>query len=426
MSECRVTSMTFEAGRAERRLIGGNSANTDNRGQYTIKAPQGRYYLMAQCEQTLPAPHPLMYIGPDTVLPHLRYGVQFYPGMPDSAGAGRLAVTAGADLRGIDFQMHLTSTVALRGRFGGDLEALRHHPWVHLAPRDPLLTHTYQYGGRIDAARSTFWIDTVPPGHYTLFAMANDDPRGGYYAEMPVDIGTGPPGPIEIDFPSPSNFTGSVEFASDPTGEGAGVIRPGTQGAGLMIRLVPLDWPAYSSPYAKVEQDGRFELSGVPPGRWRLQLEGMQGYAKSFTIGDRAASPHGFSTGPGVSGTMRIVMSVQYAEVEGTVSAGKPEGAGQLWVMIVPDDADTIIAGGVTTMSVDSSGHFSLNHIEPGKYHVFAFTGVEPWAIQQNAAVFKALTDRGVELNLEAGAHATAQPDIIPTDEILRLLEEQE
>jgi hypothetical protein len=415
LSGCSVQALGFQHGQTGPELSGMHNANTDTRGQYRIYGlPRGRYYLMAQCHRTLPAPHPLMRIGPDTDLPHMRYNVEFLPGPPDSTGASRLMVAAGADLQSVDFQMHPTTAVTVRGRVSGDLEALLNNPWVQLMPRDPVLSRVVQYGGRVDTRRSTFRIDAVPPGSYTLLAIANNNERG-YQAQIPVDIGAEPPEPIEVAFLPGASFTGSIEVAGDHP----------QPIANAMIRLEPLNWPVYSQPYTKIEKDGKFAISGVMPGRWRLQVDNVQGYVKSFTIGDEPASPYGFNVGPASGGVMRIVMGDHTAQIEGTVTGERPEGA-SLWLMVVPEDPDRIAASRFWTTGLDGSGHFMLNGVEPGKYRLFALAGVEPWTIQQNFSLLKAIADRGVQLELDEGAKATAQVEITPSEDITRVIQEQE
>jgi len=415
---CNVQAVSFQPGQADRKLNGRGGASTDARGQYRLYGlPSGRYYLMAQCHRTLPAPHPLMRIGPDTDLPQLRYLPEFYPGIPDASGAGRLALAAGADLQSIDFQMRPTTTVTVRGRFGGDLEALLHNPQVHLALRDPAMSNILQYGANVNTRNNSFRITAVPPGQYTLVARAQGDPQA-YESDTQIEIGSEATSPVEIDFLPGSNFTGSIEAARE---------QPEQPSTNIGIRLLPVDRSTYIQwPHANVAKDGAFTFSGVMPGRWRLQVEGLGGYVKSFTIGDQPVSPYGFNIAPGSGGAMRIVMGNQTAQVEGTVSGTPPDGAGSLWVMVVPEDADRIAAGHLWGNGADANGHFTINGIEPGKYRLYGIAGVEPWTIQQNSAVLKAMSERGVQLDLEEGAHATAQVEIIPIEEISKILQEQE
>ena len=124
MPGCNVQALTFQLGQPDRRLNGFRGASTDALGQYRLYGlPSGRYYLMAQCYHTLPAPHPLMRIGPDTDLPQYRYLPEFYPGIPNASGAGRLAVAAGADLQSCRFSnasdCHRYGSRALRRRSAG-------------------------------------------------------------------------------------------------------------------------------------------------------------------------------------------------------------------------------------------------------------------------------------------------------------------
>ena len=417
LAGCNVQVLEFQLGQSTRKLSARAGATSDSRGQYRISGlPGGRYYLMVQCQQTLPAPHPFIRPGPDVDLPQRRYTVEFYPSVPEASGAGRLTLAAGADSRGIDFQVRATATVTVRGRFSGDLEALRHNPLVQLLARDSLIADIFQNGGMVDARRNTFRIEAVPPGRYTLVAIAQDEGRA-YQAKMPIDIGAETPAPIELGFFAGSTFTGMIELAGDPP--------PALENA--QVRLLPLDSPIYGqTPFAKVEKDRTFALSGVTPGRWRLRVENSTGYVKSLIVGDRPVSPHGFDIGPGSGGVMRIVMGAKSAQIEGRVTGTKPDGAANLWLMAAPDDADRIAEGGMSVTSVEGGGHFTIAGIEPGKYRLYAFAGIEPWAMQQNPGVLKALEGRGVQVDLEEGAKATAEVQIIPIGELLQAIQEQQ
>ncbi len=417
LAGCSVQALGFQLGQPDRKLSAWNSATSDSRGQYRISAlPSGRYYLMVQCQQTLPAPHPLIRTGPDVDLPQQRYTLEFYPSPPEVSGAGRFTLAAGAELRSIDFQVRATPAVTVRGRFGGDLEALRHNTWVQLVPRDPLIGSILQYGCMVDARQNTFRIEAVPPGRYTLIAVAQDEARA-YQAKIPIDVGAQTPVPVELAFLSGSSFTGSIEFEGD---------QPQTL-ENAQVRLMPMDSPSYSpTPFSKVDKDRTFALSGVLPGRWRMQVENVMGYVKNLMVGDRPESPHGFNIGPGPGGVMRIVIGVKLAQIEGTVTGNKPEGATNLWLMTVPDDPDQIAEGRISVTAVEGGGHFTLTGLEPGKYRLYAFAGIEPSAVQQNPGVLKPLEDRGVRLKVEEGAQATAQVQIIPIGELLQAIQEQE
>jgi hypothetical protein len=94
--------------------------------------------------------------------------------------------------------------------------------------------------------------------------------------------------------------------------------------------------------------------------------------------------------------------------------------------MTAPDDPDQLAEGRISVTSVEGSGHFTLTGIEPGKYRLYAFAGVEPWSMQQNPAALKALENRGVQLDVEEGAQATTEVQIIPIGELLQAIKEQE
>jgi hypothetical protein len=78
------------------------------------------------------------------------------------------------------------------------------------------------------------------------------------------------------------------------------------------------------------------------------------------------------------------------------------------------------------TVRAGADGHFSINGIEPGRYHLYAAGGVEATALQQNPRVLKALEGRATRVDLEAGGRSTVQPALIPGEDIAQEFQQVE
>ena len=304
---CFIQALQFQTVPTGRILNNPRGASADDRGQYRLYGlARGHYYFFAQCPREIPAPHPFVRRGSVTDLPELIYAPAFYPGSPNLSGAARVMLNAGADLRGFDFQMRVISGVAVRGTLTGDPEALNHNLNVQLISREASLGNILRYGGELNPERRTFRIGRVPPGAYNLLATAQDK-HFAYQAKVPIDIGARPPEPIELALVSGGELSGSIEFDGDLPA----VLE------NLQVRLTSLDSENGGQVHnAKVEKGGIFSLAGVLPGRFRLTVDGLPGYVKSLSCGDRQVSPYDFNVAPNASGTMRVVASTKMAIVE--------------------------------------------------------------------------------------------------------------
>ena len=412
---CNVQTLQFAPGPGGRRLYGTRGDTSDDRGDYRVHGlARGRYYVSMQCGQTLPVAHGLVRRGSEADLPEQRYATEFYPDSPDPSGGSWVMVAAGANVTGIDFHMHPTSTVTIHGRINADADAMSLKPHVELVSRDPLLSGMVRFAASVNAQTGAFVIPAVPAGAYTLVAAAHDKNRV-YEASVPVDIGADPPQPIDIPLIPGGQFTGTIELEGDPSK---------TPIESLRVRLTPLDAEFSGSwPEARVEKDGTFSLSGVVAGRWCLNVENVKGYVKSLLVGGQEVRGCAFSVFPGAGGAMRAVVSTKLASVEGTVSGMTSQQPNTL-LILVSEEPDA--QAGPRSIRAGADGRFSMTGIEPGHYHLYAAGGMEATALQQNPRVLKALEGRATRVDLEPGGRATTQADLIPGEDIAQAFQQVE
>jgi hypothetical protein len=414
---CYAQALQFAPGQSGNRLYGPRGASSDDRGEYRIYGlTQGHYYVSVQCNATVPVAHPFVRRGSDVDVPQQRYATEFYPDSPDFSSAARMLVAAGADVRGIDFHLHATTTINVRGRLTGDPEALSRNPRVELLPRDPSLSNLVRYAAASDAQTGVFRIQAVPAGAYTLVATAQDAGLV-YQAKAPLDIEVGAPQRlIELPLNPAAVISGSIEIESDAP----------APLENLRVSLTPVDSDILGqSPNAKVDKDGTFSLSAVLAGRWRLDLAGLNGYVKSLSLGGQEVSPNAFDVLPGANGAMRIVVGTKMAQVEGTVSGSQSNAAYDPLVIMASEDADGTTQAQVRTMPIQN-GRFSFAALAPGHYRLYAVAAAAAGALQQNPRVLKAMETRGTRVELAAGGRATVQVEIISMEELRQTFQEIE
>jgi hypothetical protein len=432
---CHTQALQYAPGQSGSALYGPQSATSDRQGEYRIRGlAKGHYYVAVQCADAIPVAHlaansaahsaahsaapPATQRGSDGEAPKQKYAMEFYPDSPEFASAARLMIEAGASVSGIDFRLRPTSTVTVRGRLTGDPDALRRNLRVMLEPRDAALTSLLHYPATVDTRTGEFRIENVPAGAYTLVATAYE-PGHSYHAKDFVGIGSGSAAlaPIELPLIPGSVFSGSVEMeGGQPAPENVRIV------------LTPLDAENIGpAPEAKVEKDGTFSISGILPGRWRLELGSATGYLKSLSVGGQEVPASTFTVVPGAGGEIRIVIGTKLAQVEGGVDGMRPEDAGGTWLVLAPEGADTIATERLLYTSVDRAGRFHMSGLAPGRYRLYALAGAGALtAFRQNPRVLRVIALRGKSVDLEAGGRATVQVNIMPVEELAQALQEVE
>jgi hypothetical protein len=236
-----------------------------------------------------------------------------------------------------------------------------------------------------------------------------------YQAQLPLDIGETDPKPVELPLIPAASISGSIEFEGEQ--------RP--PGENLRIRLASVESGAYGQWQANVEKDGTFSISNVLPGRWCLRVENVSGYVKSLSFGGQEVHSCVFGVAPGAGGIMRVVVSTKMAQVEGTVDGTKPGAeANNISVIMIREDPDEP-AGAVPITRVNQ-GRFTIAGLEPGRYRLYAVALAEAGILRQNPRVLKALQSRGTQVDLPAGGRATAQVQILQTEQLAQAFDEVE
>jgi Carboxypeptidase regulatory-like domain len=389
------------------------STGTDDKGEYRISnvAP-GRYYLFVNCHAELPAPHPLLPHG-DPRTPHDTYLPQFYGGGLDPAGATKVAVAAGANLEGIDFELRRTRAVALRGNITtADPEGFPDNVNVTLYPANPLMQNVMQFGGAsANSHNRTFQIRSVTPGSYRLVAFSRREGHAAY-AERTVEIGATQPEPIELALSTGADLKGTVQLDSDdhPPIESA-VVFMTTLGA---AQYVP-------QPHAEINKDGTFTLAGVTPGHWRLMVRPF-GYVKSLSLAGQQVLPYDFQIPPGATGPLQVTVGMKTGDISVTVTG--LSGGGQASLLVFPEDLDRL-GTGLERVAM-GSGQVGIGGLPPGHYRLLATDAPNPWMLQQRPDLLKAIESSTQAIDLPEGGHVSATVEVVSREELLRLVAEKE
>ena len=407
MPRCNVAAIQFRNDGVGRALQRSGASQSDDKGEYVIgNLRPGKYYMRAQCYQSLPLPHAFVLRTSIRDVPALTYVPLFYPGATEPSGAARVDAPAGGNVSGIDFRMAPAVGVTVRGRVGPVTDR---NMQVTLALRDPVFRDLRNYGSPVNASTGEFQIRSVPPGSYDLRAVALIDGRY-FFAKLPVDVGAAPLDPIDVTLAAAPEISGSISI------EGAGKMPLNI----AHVRMAPLDRQPMQPPAAQVQSDGTFVLGSIIPGRWRLFLEGVPGYTKSVRLGDQDVSAWDFETGPSAI-QMKVVAGTKFAQLDASLSS--------------PADGNEQVSGVMWRANGDPGfqQNFGLNaqsgttiRVPPGRYYACAFVAAQPWMLMQNVAMRKALEGVCEIVDAREDEHTQVKIPVIPAADLKQIVEKIE
>jgi hypothetical protein len=412
LRHCSVSAVRpgYEQGRRNLRSVFG--IVTNDKGEYRIaNLTPDRYYLFARCHSEVPGPHPLLPRG-DPRTPYETYQPRFYGGGLDPSTATRLAVSAGANLEGVDFEMRRVPAYTLRGTVtASDPEAFAGPITVLLLPANRQVQDLLQLGASTDPRDRTFQIRSVVPGSYLLVAFASQEGRS-FYAQRRVEIGTAPPDPIEVSLASGAELKGSVQFDSGD--------HPPLQNA--QVFLAPVEPRAFTpQPHAQINKDGTFTLAGIMPGRWRLMI-GAAGYVKSLFLAGQQVSPYDFQIAAGSAGPLRVVMGAKMGSVRVTIDGAPPDRLSS--VLLYPEDAGRMGIG-LERLSAGSD-RLEIPSVPPGRYRLLATDTLNPWPLLQRPDLLKAIESSTQAIDVAEGGQVSATVEVVPREQLAKLFQEQE
>lgn len=414
---CNVTAVQpgYQQERRNPRNVGiAGSASTSEKGEYHIvNLAPNRYYLFVHCRVALPAAHPLLRRD-DPRTPHETYLPRFYGGALDPATATRLTLVAGGTLESVDFRLTRVPAFVLHGSVtGGDVQMPTSSINVTIVPANRLLRGLMDSHVALNPQTHKFQIQPVIPGSYILYAYSMHEGRV-FAAERALELRAAPPDPLEISLESGTEIKGSLQFDSDD--------RPPLENG--QVSLIPVNGPFFlSQSQAQVDKDGTFKLTGVLPGRWRLQVN-APGFVKSASLGDQPVPPEGFQIAAVASGPLRITMGSKVAAVHVEVAGAAPDR--QISAVIFPEDPERLGGGLERAVTVMGAGRIEFEGLAPGRYRVLAIDSPNPWTIVQRPDWLKALKGSGAAIDVPEGGSVSTTLETIPRAELMRALEENQ
>lgn len=396
---------TMRTGRRTLSSVYGQPSFTDDRGVYRLGGLlPGQYYIAAgpspdrgpsdvQRLTVADVDRMLQRLGGAATTapfaftePRESYTPVYFPGSTDFAGAQRIVIALGEERAGVDIRLQLVPTARISGRITRlDGQPATGTQVVATAITEASSMDLFSPGAAgttgVDA-QGRFAFPALASGRYIITAR-HASPAGAAPATAPLWAMTevamsGTDQSIELVLQPGMTVSGKVVFDGNtlqPPASAAGVrvSMPNTS-AGVTIGVQT----------ATVNADGRFLLSGAPPGQYKLTASAPAspaGWAlRSAMLNgvDVLDMPFAVTAGQNIDNVV-LTYTDRPVELSGSLqtSGGTPT-ADYFIIVFSADRTFWAPSGRRQTMARPSStGRYTVRNLPPGEYFVAAVTDVE-------------------------------------------------
>ena len=359
------------------------------------------------------------------------YAPVCYPGTTSPASATAVPVGIGEERSNIDFQLQLVPMARVEGTVinssGAQLQGLQ----VTLTdPNQGTPAVGANTSARADA-EGRFRINNVAPGNYRLTARAQirgpQPPRGAGAVNAEMNGGRG--GAPDAQRPEPITLWGSADVTVDgrPVSNVMLALQNGMSVSGqltfegssappadltrIRVSITSADaGPLSANAAARLDANGRFMLTSVPPGRYRISAGGAPSwFVESAVVGGQDALDFPFEVKPNQSlGGLVITMTDRQTEISGSVVDDRNQPAVDYTLVVFP--ADPKYWGGTTrriqTIRPGTDGRYTSRNLPPGDYKIGTVLEVEPGAAS-DPQFLQQLDSSALRVTIAAGEKKT-------------------
>ena len=421
VQDARVSTQSYYGRGEKRQLRDGESAQTNDLGEYRIYGLQpGKYYLRAAPSQ--------LYYGAWSILrmskrsggtkdqdePVLVYPPVFYPAATNIAQASRIELKPGDEFRA-DFAFAPVSAFSVRGHVLGAFAKSRDPLVVTLAPKGG---DNEQQATRVEKDGS-YEITDVLPGSYRLFVSVAEDlfkSNQQIAVKRDVEVTNGDLENIDLAL----SVASRIEITGKLTIEGEAT--PTFERFGVQLLQSGDDNDSNDWKYSQVRSDGTFSFQRVSPGTYFVQASDRSPtvrlgyYLKSARYGTRDVTDSGLTVTEGAQPRLDLVLGFSSLRIEGIVLDDKDLPVAGAAVVAVPRGLGRASRWSRRIATSDKNGGFVIANVRPGEYKLLAFDDAD-YQDYSDDEFMKRHEDASVTAQAQAGSTTKVKLKLISLDE---------
>ncbi len=376
------------------RMIGFDSANLNEKGEFRKALPAGRYLLSVELQP-----------GSST------HGTTWFMNTTVPERATTIELKPGEQRSGVVIQLQKSEkTWKITGRIIGELDLsgadIFRRPSIAVRRRTPLGLIS-EPGAAINPD-GTFTANKLLPGDYELTVLKG-------YPRTAV-------GRVEVKVVN-EEVTG-VSLSIPPASRLAGRIKIEGRTESLLGQIIEL-----SSEFnrfglrAEAKNDGAFLFESVIPGSYQMHIGGVgrKWYLKEARIGTQTFQDGSIVISAGEENSLEVLLSPKVARIIGSLSEGE-YSPGSHDVIAFSDDKYHQVHPAI----FDVAGDFVIDGLAPGRYRLIAIPKLdveEPW---ENSRVNDYLFSQATAVSVEEGQEAEIKLVPISRGKFEALLREAE
>ncbi|MDP9206667.1 MAG: carboxypeptidase-like regulatory domain-containing protein [Gemmatimonadota bacterium] len=414
-----VYRVGYQGGQKQFLPAGNVSVNPDGTFMAGNLEP-GHYYLSASDTR------PMMMGGvaerSGTKTPEVGYVTTYYPGTADQSAATPIDIAAGSETRGVEIRLIKARMYQIRGKVTGlpyDSGSIN----LTLMPRD----RSAQFNpirmrqAFVQAHDGSFTFRNITPGSYTIQSnrrpVSNTGRPPGLLAYFPVTVTDQDLDGITVPLGPGIDINGTIRIEAGPqTTQG---ITAGTSALSPRFRIgLQMMDGNFGGQNVQTGDDGTFEIHGLVPGKFRVNVAGQPGgsYVKYIHFGGLDVTHDDLDLTSGSGGALEVLFSPKAADLSGFArnenGDAVPNASVTLWT---PGRTANSAPDAPRVANTDQNGSFQLSNLAPGEYRIAAWEDIEP-GLAQNPEFRALFESKAAKVTLQESAHATVEIKLIGRD----------